>query len=831
MRLLFPATITSTPRPLRNIGRSARLAAILVWLIAGPAFAQDELRILPERVELNGPAAMQSLLVQRVSEGIVREQITEDVLFDSDRPEVAVVNAGVVTPIGNGEATVTATVGERTVQVAVVVREFDQPHPWSFRNHVQSVLSKAGCNSGACHGAAAGKNGFYLSLRGYDPEFDFWSITRQARGRRVVPSDPARSLLLTKPTGAVPHKGGLRFSETSRDYQALAEWIARGQQAPSDNDPRLESLEILPSRIVVQPGVAQQFVVRAHFNNGRSEDVTRWAKFTSNNSTVAEIDQNGKAELKGHGEGTVTAWYLGQNTVATITTPFAGDVPEHLFTREKRHNFIDDHVLEKLSQLRVPPSPLTSDSEFLRRAFLDTIGILPTAEETRAFLADVDPAKRDKLIDALLERPEFVDYWTYRWSDLFLLSGERLRPKGLEAFSDWIRDQVQQNVPWDEFARKILLARGNAYENGAVNFYSLHQDPLETAETVSMVFLGMSINCARCHDHPLEKWTNNDYYGMANLFSRVRAKGWGGDFRNGDGNRDLYVVDRGELIQPRTGRAQPPQPLEGEPLDFDNETDRREHLAAWLTDASNPYFAKAIVNRVWANFLGVGLVENVDDLRLTNPPSNAPLFDALAEYLREQKYDLKSLMRQIMQSRTYQRSSASIAGNESDRRFYSRYYTRRMKAEILLDALSQVLDAPTKFEGQPDGTRALQLKDSNVASYFLKAFGRPERLNTCECERSDEPSMVQVLHLLNGETVNAKLSVDQNALGKWLAQDLPDERIVEEAYLRALCRFPTGEERIQLLGHLSRHPPEERRQALEDLLWSILNTREFLFQH
>ncbi|HSG70588.1 MAG TPA: DUF1549 domain-containing protein, partial [Planctomycetaceae bacterium] len=487
-------------------------------LVLAPLSALDaEIAVFPKSITLRGPEYSQALIVQQVNDGLTGAQISEGVAFESSDNKVAEVVDGVVQPRGDGAATIAVRVGDATTEVQVVVSEFAKPFVWSFRNHVQAVLSKSGCNSGACHGAAAGKNGFYLSLRGYDSDFDFQSLTRQARGRRIIPSDPGRSLLLTKPTGRVPHKGGVRFEEDSLEYRVLAEWIAAGQPEPTAADPRIERLEILPPQIVVRPGNKQQFLVLAHFSDGRAEEVTRWVRFSSTNSTVAEIDDRGRAEMKGHGESAIGAGYRGQNATAIVTSPYDNETPAFVFDGQPQANLIDKHVIEKLKQLNLPPSPPASDSMFLRRAFLDTIGVLPTEEETRKFLADSDPDKRNKLIDQLLVRPEFVDYWTYRWSDLFLLSGDRLRPMGLDAFSKWIREQVEQNTPWDKFAREVVLATGNSYENGAVNFYALHQDPFDTAETVSMAFMGMAINCARCHDHPLEKWTNDDYYGMANM--------------------------------------------------------------------------------------------------------------------------------------------------------------------------------------------------------------------------------------------------------------------------------------------------------------------------
>lgn len=815
--------------------RSIRLysiSAVLLSLITTATNADGEsISILPSRITLSGRNAKQTLVVERRQNGELIGQITNRVAFQSSNPKVVRVENGVAIPIGNGTADVIATANGRAATAEVTVTGFDKQAAWSFRNHVQSVLTKAGCNSGACHGAAAGKNGFKLSLRGYDPVADFNTITRQARGRRVVPSDPGRSLLLTKPSGAVPHKGGLRFDVDSPEYRVISEWIAAGTPAPKESDPRINRLEILPKTTLQKVGATQQFLVRAHFTDGHSEDVTRWAKFTSTNLSVAKVDDRGKVSVVGHGEGAIVAWYLAQNTVATVTVPYPNTVPQSVFAKARRRNFIDRLVLAKLKRLNLPPSPLCSDGEFLRRAYLDTIGVLPTADEAKAFLADNSPNKRDKVIERLLKRPEFVDYWTYKWSDLLLLSGKRLRPKALDAFSKWIRKGVEQNTPWDKFVTQIVTASGGTYENGAANFYSLHDDPQDMAETTSMAFLGMSIQCAKCHDHPLEKWTNDQYYGFANMFARVRGKGWGGDYRSGDGHRMIFTVPDGELIQPRTGKPQPPRPLDAEAVPFDSTKDRRIAVAKWLTSPKNPYFTRAIVNRVWANFFGIGIVNKVDDLRLTNPATNEPLFAALAVDLVRHKYDLKSLMRTILQSETYQRSGKVLPGNKADDRFFSRFYPRRLKAEVLLDAVTKVTGAPTTFKGYPKGTRALQLRDSNVASYFLQTFGRPDRLLTCECERTDQPSMTQVLHILNGDTLNQKLAAKGNAISKLLKAKTPDAKIVNRLYLQALSRYPRAEEKKQILSVLKGVDSKERRTVLEDLYWGVLSSKEFLFQH
>jgi hypothetical protein len=798
--------------------------SLLCWT-APILCADDTLTVLPAEIKLTGAQAYQALLIEESRNGQYVGQVTDGITFESSNPQVVAIEDGVARPTGNGQATITVKAGEQSASATVTVGDMEKAARWSFRNHVESVLAKAGCNSGACHGAQAGKNGFKLSLRGYDPEGDFNTITRQARGRRIVPSDPGRSLILTKPTAAVPHKGGLRFRVNSLEYRVLAEWIAAGTPPPTADDPRLQRLEILPSGSVLKPKAKQQLVVLAHFSDGHTEDVTRWAKFTSTNESVAQVGDLGQVKVMGYGEGAITAWYLSRVVTATISSPYPTPVPPNVFASAERRNFIDELVLAKLASLNIPPSPPAGDSEFLRRAFLDTVGVLPTGDEARAFLQDASPDKRDKLVDVLLERPEFVDYWAYKWSDLLLVNSERLRPPAMWAYYTWIRNQVEANTPWDEFARQIVTAKGSTLENGATNFFVLHQDAPDVTEKTTVAFLGMSVNCARCHNHPLEKWTNNQYYGMANLYARVKLKA-----APGDGNTIVFAATEGDLIQPLTGKPQTPTPLDGQPIALDSPDDRRGHLAAWLTSPENPYFSRAIANRVWANFFGVGLVEMVDDMRLTNPASNEELLNAAARFVVDSKFDLKPLMRAILQSKTYHRSSQPLTENKSDGRFYSRYYPRRLMAEVLLDAMSAVTGAATQFGDYPLGWRAMQLPDANVDSYFLKTFGRPERIITCECERTAEPTMVQVLHISNGNSLNDKLQAKGNRLERLLAANTADDKLIEDAYLSAFSRLPTEEEKSRLLAVLA-EPGQEKRQVLEDLYWSILSSREFLFNH
>ncbi len=810
------------------------ILSLLSFTISAPA--ADSLLLLPAQISLTGPEARQSLLVEKSDGTHFTGQLTNAITFTTSDPKIARLDGTTAIPVANGSATIRATVNGQTLSAPVTVSKMDAPFAWSFRNHIQPVLTKSGCNAGACHGAAAGQNGFRVSLRGYDDDGDHTILTRGAMNRRITLADPARSLLLLKSTATIPHKGGERFKTGSFEYRVLAEWIAAGAPGPRPDDARITRLEVLPPAALLQPGATQQLSVRATFSDGHTEDVTRWAKFNAVNTSVAGVDESGRVTVSGHGETTVSAWYLSQLAITTITSPYAKPVPAALFTNSPRRNFIDDLVLEKLRELNLPPSPRSTDSEFLRRAFLDTIGVPPTADETRAFLADRSAGKRDALIDSLLARPEFIDYWSYRWSDLLLVNSDKLPQTAMWAYYNWIRKNVAANTPWDRFVRDLVTATGSTLDHGAGNFYILHDEPTKMAETVSVAFLGFSINCAKCHNHPLEKWTNDEYFGFANLFARTRSKrGVAPD------EQIVFSATEGDLVQPLTGRPQAPKPLDAAPISLTAKEDRRAPLAAWLTSPKNEQFSKTIVNRIWANFFGLGLVESVDDIRVANPASNEKLFTATAAHLVKNQFDLKALMRTILQSETYQRSSLALPENQADTRYLARFYPRRLKAEVLLDAFSAATAVPTTFRidarnanrglGRmyPEGFRALQLPDSNVASYFLKSFGRPERLATCECERTSEPSMAQALHLANGDTLNDKLAKKGNRLDQLLAKKMSDAELLEETYLLTLNRPPTPAEKTKLTQALATAP--DRRPALEDLFWSLLSSREFLFNH
>ncbi|HBN75325.1 MAG TPA: S-layer protein [Planctomycetaceae bacterium] len=808
--------------------------------------------ILPAEVVISDPSATQQLLLQNSKGEEVGSQITEGVEWKSSDVSIAKISSdGEVTPVANGKVTISAVHQNVTSEATVTVQNVEQKNPPSFRHDILPVLSKAGCNSGACHGALAGKGGFRLSLRAYDPPTDFFNIVKQDQGRRVEFADPGRSLILAKPSGGMPHKGGIRFETDSEEYQILAHWISSGAPGPTPEDLEVQALTVLPGRSLHQVEEQQKLVVQATFSNGNNRDVTSRVIWSSTNEAVCSVDEQGNVTINGPGEGAIVAWYSSLVAIARITVPFP-EVSDPLADQEnvdqrKPRNVLDELIDKQLVRLNLPASAGCTDQTFVRRAYVDTIGRLPTVEETQEFLTNNAPEKRDLLIETLLTSEDFVDFWTYQWSDVMMINGTLLRPQAVKTYYEWLHSHVEKNTPWNEVVQEVVTATGSSVENGATNFYALHQSPEDMTENVSQAFLGLSIGCAKCHNHPLEKWTNDQYYGMANLFARVKAKGWGGESRNGDGIRTLYVTEFGDLVQPRTGKPQPPTPLDAVSLEMDDPSDRRIELAEWLTAPENPYFARSITNRIWARYFGVGLVEMVDDMRATNPASNEELLQAAADYLVEQKFDLKSLMRMILQSNAYQRSSEPLPGNRDEQRFYSRYYPRRMMAEVLHDAIVQVTGVPTKFDFigfpgadrqktdfYPEGTRAVELFDSAVENYFLSTFGRNPRNIVCECERSAEPSTVQVLHLSNGETINKKLKDDKGRVAEVLrlrSLGMSDSTLVDELYLSSLGRYPTAHERDEITSMLPEADSPEERDVVEDIFWAILSTREFLFNH
>lgn len=855
------------------------MKSLVGWLCAlmmltGSAWAQKpvappvvRLEITPSAPTLDGAHARQRLLVTGVRQDGSVVDLTDMARVSAVSETTVRVEEGAVFPVADGTATVTAQVGKLSATAQVTTRNTRKPSPWSFENNVQSVFSRHGCNMGVCHGGSSGKGGFKLSLRAYDDAADYQRLRHEGRGRRLNLLRPDDSLILRKPSLGVAHVGGLRLPKDSPDYRLIRDWIAVGAPGPKSNTPQLVRLEVFPKERALSPGATQRLLVTAQFSDGRREDVTHWAKFNSNEETLAKVTESGQVTLHGYGESVVTVWYLGKVAFSRFLAPFPNRVDLTAYQKLPRGNFLDDHIYRKLAQLRLWPSELCTDGEFIRRAFLDTIGVLPTPEETRAFVADRSAQKREQLIETLLARPEFVDRWTTVWADLLRVNRDLLGSKGMWNLNLYLRQCVAENRPWNQVVREIVTASGGT-ENGPANFYRMGRRPEEFAETVSQAFLGIRVQCAHCHNHPHEKWTQSDYYRMANLFARVGRKGE-------DEEETIFTASEGNVEHPRLRRPLPPAAFDGPTLALDSTLDRREFLADWMAAPDNPYVARSVVNRVWKRFMGRGLVEPVDDMRLTNPASNEPLLDALTKDFIAHNFDLKHLMRTILRSRAYQLSSRPNATNRADDRFYSRCLPRRLTAEMLLDAISQVTGKQEKFPGLPAGTRAAALPDTRISSEFLDMFGRPARQVTCECERNADPSVSQALTFINGKTLNDKIMASGGTLDKLLDSSKPDDALLTELYLSALSRSPSAAERALFLRTLTTalqkapaapsaaqegerekagnreqgignrekgkgesNPPMPataaraiRFQVFGDLLWALLSGPEFQFNH
>jgi len=802
---------------------------IFGFLVTALSVYGEALAILPNSIDLNGPESRQDLLAE-ATVGDHQEDWTRQAQWSSSNPKVAIVDAnGEVRPIGDGQATITATAKAQTATVTVRVKNSQTPYTWSFRNDVMPVMTKVGCNQGACHGALSGKSGFKMTLRGYDPDLDYDTLTRQAIGRRVDPMEPAHSLMLLKPTMAVPHGGGRRFGTDSLEYKILSGWIAEGTPRPRDTDLQVAGLEVFPAAARLAPGAEQQLVVQAKYSDGQYRDVTRWVKFSSSDEGVASVDDLGHVKMNGEGQAAITLWYSSRVLYARVSVPYPNKVDAAVYEKFPRHNYVDDLILAKWKTLNLAPSPVADDSTFIRRAYLDAAGILPNSEEVEDFLADKSANKREKVIDSLLARDEFVDYWAYKWSDLLLVSTRKLPRTAMWSFYDWIRDSVKQDKPWDQFARDIYTSAGNTRQNGALNYYVIHKDPIDIAENATQAFMGQRLTCARCHNHPLEKWTQKQYYEFANLFARIGEK-------EGAEAGDIVVFAKmsGNINHPRLLKPLPPTPLDGKSIPLDSSIDRRLPFAKWLTSPDNIYFQRALVNRVWANFMGRGIVDPVDDLRATNPTSNEELLAALCKDFVDHHFDVKYLIRTIMNSAAYQLSANANSTNQNDGKYYSKYIVKRLPAEVLLDAMSQVTGVPTQFGGYPAGTRALQLPDTQVKSEFLASFGRPARILCDAGERSSAPSIAQALHVINGETLNRKLMAPDAYPALALKLGLSDSKMIEHLFLSAYSRYPNENERTTMLAALEKArlgSADAHRQALEDMVWAMLTSKEFLFSH
>ncbi len=694
----------------------------------------------------------------------------------------------------------------------------------SFTTDVQPILTKLGCNMGTCHGAQYGKGGFKLSLRGFDDAWDYKEIVRGAFGRRVYLGDPATSLLLQKPTVAVPHEGGRRLIKDSWAYQTLHRWLSQGAHGPDPKDHKLKSLVVTPAESILQPGQQVQVVAKAVYEDGFEEPIANKAGFDCTGTSIAEVDGAGLVTAKGKGETVVMVRYLGTVAVSRIIVPHG--TPNGL-DQFARNNYIDDLWVAKWRKIGLSPSVLCDDAEFFRRIHLSTISTLPSPADVKAFLTDPSPNKREKAIDAVLSRPEYVDAWAYKWGDLLLNSRRSIQKKGMWSLHNWLRASFRDNKPMDKFADELITAVGSPYANGPANFYGMGYSEEWTAST-AQVFMGVRLQCAKCHNHPYENILQSDYYSMLAFFARVGKKG-SQEFGLAGGDTVIYVGEGGEVGHPRTGAILKPKPPGGPVLD--DPIDRRRALVGWLVRSDDLTYARNLANRYWGYYMGRGLVNPIDDVRVTNPASNPELLDALAKDLVEHHYDIKHLMRTIMRSHVYQLTAVSTSESrvDSDNTYCTHFQPRRLSAEQLLDAVDFACGTQEKFRELPLGYRAIALPDPDYASDFLDAFGRPRRAVPCECERSGSPTMTQALLMMSGGLINRKVADGQGRIAKLIKANTPPEQAVDELFLGTLSRPPSPEERNDALAELK--TAASLKEGLEDLLWTMLNTREFQFNH
>jgi hypothetical protein len=865
-----------------------------------PSAGITRLEIAPASAVLDGPRAIQHLLVSATMKDGGTTDVTDQVTLTLGNPHLAKVASGVVMPLADGETHLVAKLGRvSSPSILITIRSTKAPSPVDFVNDVMPILAKEGCNSTACHGSPAGKNGFKLSLFGYDPAADHAAIVEGSGGRRVNLKDPIHSLILLKPSFSIPHGGGQRFKVGSPEYHTLLAWLQAGAPGVSETAPHVQSVAVTPQQPwLPRPGSKQHLIVTATMSDGSSRDVTDKALFSANDDAIAKVDSDGLVSAARPGETAIMVRYMGQVAVSRVAVLPPWKLPH--YPKLAQYNYIDRLVQAKLEKLRVVPSGLCTDEEFIRRATLDTCGIIPTVEEVQRFVADPSPDKRAKLIDQLLDRPEFIDLWTLKWNDA-LRNNPRLTREGALPYSNWIRDQVRQNRPFDQWVRDLLTATGknadvkidpanlppqvqqqlakrpraeqliqqinNAPFNPAANYYLVTRDPLDLTSATCQTFLGVRIECARCHNHPYEKWTQSDYYHLAAFFTGINAQGANQTPRLVSVNEraTLRMPDSKQVVEPRTLDGTVGAPLVGvpgaAPLVGAPGADKRQALAEWLTSRSNPFFAEATVNRVWAQYFGRGIVNPIDDFRVTNPPSNSELLKALADDFVIHNFDLKYIHRLILNSRTYQQSSLPNQYNRQDTANFARYYPKRMMAEQLYDSISQAtgvfppLNRPARpgllkngkkpvlnyyqqmLADQPLLTRATQLAvmapgqrgPRGDLGVFLDTFGKPRREVVCACERSDDGNIGQALALINGDEVNAKIAAPQGRVQQLVQSNKPDSDVINELYLATLSRRPTVKEGSEARALID--AGKSRAEGISDLMWSLLNSREFLFVH
>ena len=790
----------------------------------------SEIVVKPARVRLIGPDALQQFAVDaRPSAKADWADATRQARFESANPKIATIDpAGGVVAVADGKTQVIVTLGHIKQTIDIEVSGQASPPAINFTNEIVPIFTKMGCNGGGCHGKSGGQNGFRLSLLGFEPDLDYETLIFESRGRRLFPASPKESLLLLKAIGASPHGGGKRLDADSREYRKIARWIGTGMPLGQPTDPTIKELRVEPGIRVLSRKSTQQLLVTAIYSDGSTEDVTRLAQFQSNDTEVAEVEDGGIVRTKEmSGQAAIMARYQGLVCVFTAKVPLGMPIASR--PNFPTENLIDRLALKQWDSLGLLPSQPCTDAEFIRRVSLDVIGTLPTADEARSFVADKDPSKREKLVDRLLDRPEYAALFALKWTDL--LRNKRGNDPYLSyGFHTWVRRQLAENVPYDQFVRGILAATGSARTSPPVMWVKQLKAPDAFVDDTAQVFLGMRLQCAKCHHHPFEKWSQDDYYGFAAFFGRIGRKPDMESARRGRREEVIFTAKSGTVSHPKSGKSMLPRGLgdTSETLVPPTE-DPRDKLADWLANPKNPFFAPAVVNRYWAHFFDRGLTEPIDDLRDTNPASNPELMNGLSQWFIKSGYNLKDLVKLICTSQTYGLSSTPNTYNNTDRQSFARHYPKRMPAEVLLDAVSQVTAVPSAFSGFPAGTRAIELPDDAIGSAFLDTFGRPKRDTSCECERIGDASLSQSLMLLNSPEIQAKLTAASGRADQLAKNARPNEAKLADLFWAVYAREPEADELKTALAFINSKAPEKRKEAWEDILWALVNAKEFQF--
>lgn len=808
----------------------------LILLSALPAQAAEvltksSLTVYPEKVQLTGKRSRQQLLVS----GTQNKQtvdLTRNVKFQSDQPTVIQVDqAGVIHPLSNGAATVTISTGAQNIKVPVEVKDFDKQNLIDFEHDVHPMFSRFNCNSGSCHGKQRGQGGFQLSMFAFDPEFDYTALTKESRGRRASPLAPDQSLILLKGAGKVPHGGGKKLRENSLYYEVMEQWIAEGATRAVAETPKLMKISAYPTERIMQPKTQQQMVVTAHYSDGSTRDVTDLAEFMSSESVYVSADERGLVTAGSlMGEASIMARYMGNFASLSVTVPSDNSVPDTFYAKLPRNNFIDGLVWDKLQKYGLKPSAPVDDATYLRRVSIDLIGRTPTVEEARAFLQDPSPKKRERLVDYLLEQPEYGDHWANKWADLLRPNPYHVGIKTVLNYDAWIRQSFHQNKPLDQFTRELLTAKGGTWHNGAVTMFRDRRKPEELTTIVSQLFLGIRLSCAQCHHHPSEIWGQDDFYSFAAYFAKIGRKGRGISAPISGSEEMVFTANSGSVRHPLTNEVLEPRPLFGEVPEIKPNQDPRDILADWIISPQNHFFAEVNANRIWSELMGRGIVEPIDDFRESNPPSNAPLIKALGKQFRDQKFDMQQFIKTIVTSHVYSLSALPNETNVGDTRNYSRHYRQRLRAEVLVDSVSELIGVPETFSAMPAGSTAKQIWTHRVKSDFLDSFGRPDPNQDPPCERTTDTTVVQVLHMMNSRDMYARIQSANGNSATWAKSKMTPDQIVEEIYLAAYSRYPTIEEK-RLGRSLFEKEGANRQQVIEDLVWALLNTPEYLFKN